>query len=111
MVRLYILHQNHNHTVSPCNDVLAWGMWMEKNFQSTIVKKTQIRETEVSTVFLGIDHNFTLKGPPLLFETMVFGPLDPDYNIQERYSTWNEALAGHEEIVRRLTDENRYSAL
>lgn len=28
---------------------------------------------EVSTVFLGLDHSWTPGGPPLVFETMVFG--------------------------------------
>jgi len=51
----------------------------------------------VSTVFLGLDHGFGRPGPPILFETMVFGgPMD-DY--QERYATWDEAEAGHERIV------------
>ena len=53
----------------------------------------------VSTVFLGIDHNWG-DGPPVLYETMVFGgPLDEE---QVRYCTRAEAAAGHDEIVRRL---------
>jgi hypothetical protein len=48
-------------------------------------------------VFLGIDHNFFGDGPPILFETMVFGgPMDQD---QRRYSTWDEAEFGHAAIV------------
>jgi hypothetical protein len=46
----------------------------------------------VSTVFLGIDHNFG-NGPPLLFETMVFGGEYDGYC--KRYSTWEEAEGGH----------------
>jgi hypothetical protein len=45
----------------------------------------------VSTIFLGINTSFI--GPPRLFETMVFGG---EYDMeQERYSTWDEAEAGH----------------
>lgn len=52
---------------------------------------------EVSTVFLGLDHGWG-DGPPILFETMTFGgPHDGDC---ERYSTWNEAVVGHERAVR-----------
>jgi hypothetical protein len=51
----------------------------------------------VSTVFLGLDHNLFGSGPPLLFETMVFGPYGGDE--QWRYSTWAEAEAGHKEVV------------
>jgi len=51
----------------------------------------------VSTVFLGIDHNFSGEGPPLLYETMVFGgDLHEGCN---RYSTREEALAGHEAVL------------
>jgi len=47
----------------------------------------------ISTVWLGMDHNFSNYGSPLIFETMVFpkhgkwGELDCD-----RYSTLEEAL-------------------
>lgn len=51
---------------------------------------------DVSTVWLGLDHNYG-GGPPMIFETMVFGgPLDQDC---ERYHTEAEALAGHERWV------------
>lgn len=51
------------------------------------------RGITVSTTFMGIDHNFSDDGPPLLFETMIFGGPHNDY--QERYSTWDEAERGH----------------
>lgn len=50
----------------------------------------------VSTVFLGIDHNFG-DGAPLLFETMIFGGKHNEY--QRRYATWTEAEAGHKHAV------------
>lgn len=57
-----------------------------------------INECEVSTVWLGIDHNYIYNGPPILFETMVF--LDGISNIyQERYSTWQEAEEGHQRAI------------
>lgn len=46
----------------------------------------------VSTVFLTIDHAFGNE-PPILFESMIFGgEHDGD---QDRYHTWDEAVAGH----------------
>jgi len=64
------------------------------------VRKDQIGNAEVSTVFLVINHNFGLEGPPLIFETRVFGgDLDGE---QWRYSTEAEAIAGHEEVVARI---------
>lgn len=47
----------------------------------------------VSTVFLGIDHRFNEDGPPILFETMIFG--GPHDGFQDRCSTWKEAVAMH----------------
>jgi hypothetical protein len=56
--------------------------------------------TYVSTVFLGLDHRFVGKGPPLLYETMVFGgPMDQH---QERTSTWEEAEQAHERVCREV---------
>lgn len=52
----------------------------------------------ISTVWLGIDHNFMMEGPPLIFETMVF---DGNFGDRycERYATKDEALAGHAKAV------------
>ena len=50
-------------------------------------------------VFLGLDHQYG-EGPPVLFETMVFGgELDQE---QVRYHTWEEAAAGHAAMVERV---------
>jgi hypothetical protein len=47
---------------------------------------------QISTVFLGLDHQWG-DGPPLIFETMVFGGRFDQ--SQERYPTEEAALAGH----------------
>jgi len=49
------------------------------------------RDYRVSTVFLGIYHYGGW------FETMVFGPIHEE--IQIRYETWDEAVAGHRAAV------------
>lgn len=55
---------------------------------------------QVSTVFLGLDHRFFGDGPPLVFETMVFGgPHDSD---MERYGSWAAAEAGHQRMVAKV---------
>ncbi len=56
----------------------------------------------VSTVWLAINHN-PLGYPPLIFETMVFG--GPHDQYQQRYSTWQEAEKGHQQIVEWLRGE------
>ena len=58
----------------------------------------------VSTVDLGLDHNFGL-GKPLYYETMIFLE-NEDYknnefsDFQLRYSTEEETRIGHENIVK-----------
>lgn len=55
---------------------------------------------DISTVFLYHNHSFLPRGEPIIFETMVFGgPLDHE---QDRYSTWDEAIRGHEAMLERV---------
>jgi hypothetical protein len=60
------------------------------------VALTQNETVMVSTIFLGLDHRFFNDGPPILFETMVFG--GPYDEFQDRTCTWDEALEAHKEI-------------
>jgi hypothetical protein len=62
---------------------------------STVGRKCDVR---ISTVFLGTDHSWDPKQPPILFETMIFG--GPLHDYCERYSTWEEAELGHERAVK-----------
>jgi hypothetical protein len=56
-----------------------------------------IGDVEVSTVWLGIDHAFTLGGPPVIYETMIFGgEFDQD---MLRCRTEDVALHNHREAV------------
>jgi len=84
-------------TPVPIYDLHKWVKWCQKN--SRIVKRTKLLDVLVSTVFLGMDHQFG-QGEPILFETMIFGG-DHD-EFQERYSTWEQAEAGHEAAVKKV---------
>jgi hypothetical protein len=64
-----------------------------------IVAKSRLGDVEVSTVWLGLDHSFGA-GPPLIFETMIFGGARDQE--QYRYATEDEALAGHLRIASEL---------
>lgn len=87
------------HTPVPEPDLFKWGRWLEEARAERRVARDQIGEAEVSTVFLALDHAWT-GDVPILFETMVFGgERDGD---QARYSTWDEAEAGHRRIVDEL---------
>jgi hypothetical protein len=68
-----------------------------QNKSMRLLRQTRIPDGFISTVWLGIDHNWIPSGRPLIFETMVFGgPMD---HYSRRYSTITEALAGHDELV------------
>lgn len=80
-------------------DTLMWARWFEENHDAKRVAETVLENgNRVSTVFLGIDHQFG-DGPPLLFETMVF-PSDSSADEDcERYTTWADAEKGHAAMV------------
>lgn len=63
----------------------------------------EVGKMRVSTVFIGVDLRFEGSGPPLVFETTVFGGEHDGY--QERYATWGEATAGHARAVALVQEE------
>ena len=84
-----------------------WMASMEKDPESKIVAHNWFVHDGsivlVSTVWLGMDHNFfSDSGPPIVFETMVFGLADDEY--QERYATEEAALAGHDRALALVRD-------
>jgi hypothetical protein len=90
-----------------CDDIIEWSKWFG-TFNSTVIK-TQKEQLLISTVFLGMDHNFSngSKGSnfdPILFETMVFDDSKTETDFTEqycrRYSTWDQATKGHVEICK-----------
>lgn len=82
----------------PCEDLEKWARGFESSDRQ--VKRTMFkRGVDVSTVFLGLDHSF-VEGPPMLFETMVFVGGEDRYC--ERYTTWEQAEAGHDLVVAKV---------
>ena len=65
------------------------------------IGNTTVGDATVSTVWLGIDHQFG-DDPPAMFETVIFG--GPYDEFQEEYSTKEEAQAGHDRIVLALKE-------
>src|SRR5688572_9385973 len=79
-------------------DLQRWGEWMTRADRR--VALTEVTSwLRVSSVFLGLDHQFG-QGPPLLFESMVFA--DEESLAMRRYSSWAEAEVGHLEMVKEL---------
>jgi hypothetical protein len=95
----------------PLDQRSAWILMEDQYYKR--VALTEIGPYVVSTVWLGLDHNFGFDGPPLIFETMVFTTSawheDRPYDDPEReglldidcrrYPTLEEAETGHEEMV------------
>jgi len=69
------------------------------NVEGRRVGQDTIGNFKVSTVFLALDHNYSSVGPPILFESMVFGPKDYSDLACVRYATWTEAERGHQILV------------
>jgi hypothetical protein len=88
----YILQ---NKEAIPVEDILEWAKWFKKADRH--VRQDTIGKVRISTVFLGLDHQWNPNGLPLLFETMIFGgEHDED---QFGYTTWEEAERGHEQAL------------
>jgi hypothetical protein len=68
-----------------------------------VVTTTTVGDVQISTVFLGLDHRLG-PGPPLLWETLVFGgPLNGE---PDRYSSRAAAEAGHLDMVARVRGQH-----
>jgi len=104
-------------TPVPEPDPLAWAEWFEQ-IEHRRVRLTRVGPFEVSTIFLGFDHNSWGNGHPILFETMASMPemLHPVRlgrrarlmrewtDVQERCSTWTQAEAQHDRVVEELRE-------
>ena len=99
----YVLDENKNPRPATLDEWVA----MLKNDAARRVGNNLVKvgdaEVRVSTIFLGLDHQWADGGPPLLFETMVFGGKHDQY--QTRCSTWDEAVEQHQVALDLITEE------
>jgi hypothetical protein len=84
-------------------------IWARENWGSNdrVLAETIIipDEVRVSTIFTGVNTDYQKTGPPMLWETMIFGgPLSME---QVRYRSPEAALAGHEAMVLRAKDAEK----
>jgi hypothetical protein len=100
---LYVLD---GHEPRRARSVLDWMKWFAGTDRT--VAHTRIDGIELSTVFIGIDHEFSPHGVryhghrPMLFETAVLSAAR--FVRALRYPTWDEALTGHCLLVESLQD-------
>ena len=80
---------------------ISFECWIELRHQPGYIRVAEdtVGDFWISTVWLGIDHGSPLEGTaPIIFETMVFGA-NRESEEMRRYSTEEQALAGHREMV------------
>jgi hypothetical protein len=83
----------------PETDACLWGIWYKATDRH--VGLDQVGDVKISTVFLGIDHQFGI-GPPVLWETMIFG--GPSDGSCVRYTSLAAAIEGHAgAVIRAVT--------
>jgi hypothetical protein len=102
MAHFYLLDENKKHyEVS-----LEQSLKLYEDFDMKITKQTRVNDDiRVSTVFLGFNHaplfdnngKRIINGTPVLWETMIFGGEHDQY--QERYTSHEDALAGHQRAL------------
>lgn len=118
----YILNDKDEPVLEP--DLITWANWFETSGKQRRVAFDKVGDYEVSTVFLGMDHNFGEGSQPILYETMIFRPVTKEeikedqknekkYRVSwkegdvkeddsfelRRYYTKQEAEVGHKEMV------------
>jgi hypothetical protein len=96
--RLYILDVTGEAIA--VDDPVEWGKWMQTGDRK--VSETRIDGVLISTVFLGVDHNFREVGPQILWETMIFGGKHDQY--QDRYTSRADAVEGHLKAVAMIVE-------
>jgi len=101
-VRMY--HLSDDGLITELHNVDVWSKWYDEFVKSGkhVIRHNNIRkyncDINVSTVFLGLNHNFNnTHEEPILFETMIFGG---ELNEEQwRWTTKEKAKAGHHLVV------------
>ena len=94
----YILNKQGEPVIE--GNLVTWAQWFG-TVESRRVKVDDLPQGRVSTVFLGIDHNHSLKGPPILWETLVFGG-KLSGKMDRCSGSHEQAVAMHERMVEKV---------
>ncbi len=93
----YKLDENKNVVPSTIEE---WSIFVGGNLPTNFIHvgDDTVNGLRISTVFLGLCHNFNPNNNvPIVFETMVFNNDSVIY--MARYTTWDEAIAGHKRAI------------
>lgn len=91
-------------------DYSTWFAWFESAYKDVeLIAESRLGASTVSTRFLALSMTLDQDSPPMVFETTVNGGwLD---NRRERFSSLEEATAGHENWVRRVKESDEENEL
>jgi hypothetical protein len=92
MIIKYIL--NDKGIPEECPDLNTWALWIENNNRRSTFK-SYVGSYRISTVFLTFDHNMG-SGPPVLWETIVFG--------KGKFDEYHERCAGDKDDAKVMHD-------
>jgi hypothetical protein len=82
-------------------DLLTWAKWFGSD-KRALAQET-VGQNMISTIFLGIDHNWLEIGPPVLWETMTFGAKLNQEQCRCA-GTKEQAEAMHEQMVKAVCE-------
>ena len=105
----YILDERGEPALEP--SIMKWARWLDSSASTDGLARRVVAQTEfavgwVSTEFLGLDHNFSSIGPPLLWETTISGGAR-DGSRWRCSGSRQQALSLHAQIVARLLPPRR----
>ena len=90
-------------------DLEKFGFRKDFDWNNRFDLKTRVGNYQVSTVDLGLNHQFDPSLPPLYYETMIFKIENEKVNYEdlycERYTTEEEARVGHEKAIEYVKKE------
>jgi hypothetical protein len=89
-----------DRTIIPCPDISVWAREHEQGTRQ--IANDYVGSVRVSTIFLGLDHNYNDSQEPILFETMVFNEGSWSERRQDRCSTWEQAQGMHMTMLARV---------
>jgi hypothetical protein len=92
----WILDGHTPRPVAP-HEWVVWYAAADQHVRLTELHNPTAGMVCISTVFLGLDHNRSDAGPPILFESIIFDGQRNEKRI--RYATWDEAVAGHQALL------------
>ena len=85
-----------------CADLAEWSI-KSKGHPRKLVD-TELDGLNISTVFLGINYQYE-EDDLVLFETMAFRTPEYEQVDCERYSNWDDAIAGHVKMCQKFFGE------